>query len=565
MSDDDDREGGGPPEDLPPTGPHDVPPGDEEAEEAGGESIPSFEEYKRAREEGRRTGGWTPFGTDSEPAASGGEEGESEAAGDKAEHEAEHEHEAAGGHEADHEHEHEHEAEDTLPAPSREGDEDEGGDTLDGIEPLQGVELPGEEDDWQPRRYDEHGDPITFEEQLAEQATDVLPSGFEHSDEEIQARRAAAHRRHRRNGRIRLLILLAVAALAVLLIVDELGGGGGKPKSKPPVKPTAHLPTSTGRGPSYFMKGSDPSVLPGNVLIADWGARRLLVVSPQGQIVWSYGVKSLYGSQFNPDYAFFDAAGDTITITEESHSIVEQLRVAKPKLVYRYGHYDRPGSKSDYVHDPGTAITLSDGTIVAADIRNCRVSILHPPSHFHVHNLGHVGHCVHSPPHHYDNPVSAFPLRGGGLVITELSGEVDLLDAAGKLKAAFPAPGFKRPFATNMTPQGDLVAVDHTKPGGVEIFSTHGKLIWRYAPKLGQRELFDPSMAIVLPNGDVLVSDDYDNRVIVIDRHTQRIVWQYGHLHRRSAANGYLYLPVGVDLVHPNSLLDGFASAVAPG
>jgi len=39
---------------------------------------------------------------------------------------------------------------------------------------LQGVELPSEEDDWQPRRFDEHGDPITFEEQLAEQATDVL-------------------------------------------------------------------------------------------------------------------------------------------------------------------------------------------------------------------------------------------------------------------------------------------------------------------------------------------------------------------------------------------------------
>jgi outer membrane protein assembly factor BamB len=313
------------------------------------------------------------------------------------------------------------------------------------------------------------------------------------------------------------------------------------------------------------MKGSDPSVLPANVLIADWGARRLLVVSPQGQIVWNYGVKSIYGSQFNPDYAFFDAAGDSITISEESHSIVEQLGVAKRKVLYRYGHYNHPGSPSNYLHDPGTAITLSDGTIVAADIRNCRVSVLHPPSHFHAHNLGHVGHCVHNPPHHYDDPVSAFPLRGGGLVITELSGAVDLLDATGKLKATFAVPGFKRPFATNMTPQGDLVAVDHTRPGGVEIFSTRGKLIWHYAPKLGQRELFDPSMAIVLPNGDVLVSDDDDSRVIVIDRQTKKIVWQYGHLHRRSGANGYLYLPVGVDLVHPDSLLDGFTTAVAPG
>ncbi len=72
-------------------------------------------------------------------------------------------------------------------------------------------------------------------------------------------------------------------------------------------------------------------------------------------------------------------------------------------------------------------------------------------------------------------------------------------------------------------------------------------------------------MAIVLPNGDVLVSDDDDSRVIVIDRQTKKIVWQYGHLHRRSGANGYLYLPVGVDLVHPDSLLDAFTTAVAPG
>ena len=520
--DDDDKTGEGrqPPEDdLPPTGAHDILPGADDEDDGG--VIPSFEEYRRAREEGRR-GGWSPFG------GSGAEPGADPDAGD------------------------------TLPVRSSEDAEEEGGDTLDGEQALEGVELPDDEEGARP------GTEESFAEQLAEQAADVYPTGYEHTAEEIQARRAAAHRRHRRNGRIRLLILVAVLALIVLFIVDEVGGGGSPGKS-PPAHTTANTPTSAGTGKGHLLARSQPSVLPANVLIADWGSRQLLVVSPVGQVVWSYSVNTLFQNAFNPDYAFFNAAGNSIAVTEESHSLIERLDVASKSVTYTYGHFGRPGRGVNYVHDPSAAIALSNGQIMAADIRNCRVSVLHPPSHFHAHNLGHVGHCVHNPPHHYDDPVSAFPLRGGGLVITELSGAVDLLDATGKLKATFAVPGFKRPFATNMTPQGDLVAVDHTRPGGVEIFSTRGKLIWHYAPKLGQRELFDPSMAIVLPNGDVLVSDDDDSRVIVIDRQTKKIVWQYGHLHRRSGANGYLYLPVGVDLVHPDSLLDGFTTAVAPG
>ena len=542
---DDDFEGGEPPEDdLPPTGPHHLLPGDEGE---GGEGIPSFEDYRRARED-RGPGGWSPFG----PGAQSGRGGEAEGGEDE---------EPPLFEEAG-------EVEDTLPVRGREpaeaeGDE-EGGDTLDGGESLADIGFGGEVEDWRPRRVDENGDPITFEEQLAEAAGDVLPTGFEHSAEEIHLRRLAAHRRHRRNGRIRLLILVAVVALIALIVVHELGGTTHKPKAtKPPVKHVASLPTSAGSGAGYLAKGSDPSVLPANLLIADWGARRLLVVSPRGQIVWSYRAQP-YQSLFNPDYAFFNAAGDSIVISQESHSQVGQLDVVKKRFVYHYGHYGHAGSGVDYLHDPGVAIELSDGKIIVADIRNCRVAVLTPPHHTQVHDYGHVGRCAHGPPRQLDNPVSAFPLRGGGLVITELGGYVDLISGAGKLTASVRVPGFKRPLAANEMTNGDLVAVDHTHPGAVEIFTKAGKLLWHYKVPAGKRELFDPSMALVLPDGNVLVSDDYNSRVIVIDRATKKIVWQYGHLHARSAANGYLYLPVGIDLVHPYSLLDASPGATAP-
>jgi hypothetical protein len=61
--------------------------------------------------------------------------------------------------------------------------------------------------------------------------------------------------------------------------------------------------------------------------------------------------------------------------------------------------------------------------------------------------------------------------------------------------------------------------------------------------------------ALPLPIGNVLVNDDYNDRVIVISRKTNRIVWQYGHDGVPGRAAGYLNNPDGVDLAPPQSLL----------
>jgi hypothetical protein len=58
-----------------------------------------------------------------------------------------------------------------------------------------------------------------------------------------------------------------------------------------------------------------------------------------------------------------------------------------------------------------------------------------------------------------------------------------------------------------------------------------------------------------LPNGDILINDDYNDRVIVVDPQANRIVWQYGHTGVPGSAPGYLSNPDGVDLAPPYSLL----------
>jgi len=156
-------------------------------------------------------------------------------------------------------------------------------------------------------------------------------------------------------------------------------------------------------------------------------------------------------------------------------------------------------------------------------------------------------------------------MSNGGTVITETGdAHVDLLSADGKLLRSLTVPRFKLPESVNETSSGDLIAVDHTHPGAVEIFTTSGKVIWSYRKRRGAGELRDPAVAYELPDGDVIVSDEYHDRVIVIDRKTDMIVWQYCYTGVPGGGNGHLDVPVGLDFVAPDSLIDRYPAAKPP-
>jgi hypothetical protein len=63
---------------------------------------------------------------------------------------------------------------------------------------------------------------------------------------------------------------------------------------------------------------------------------------------------------------------------------------------------------------------------------------------------------------------------------------------------------------------------------------------------------------MALPNGDILVNDDHNHRVVVIDRATNQIVWQYGHDGVAGSAPGYLDNPDGLDPLPPFSYADRY-------
>jgi len=363
-----------------------------------------------------------------------------------------------------------------------------------------------------------------------------------------------------------ILLFMAVAAIAA-----GCAGSSGHSTVTGRTDPKTHHPrhrraTSTeSRTPPLFSHpltqahlapGSDPSVLPGDVLIADRSNNRLLVVDPQGHVVWQFPLRGEGGLPV-PDDAFFSPDGREIIATEEDASAVTVIDVSTRRVVYRYGQIGVPGSGPNHVSNPDDAMLLPDGSIVLADIMNCRLLLLRPPSHRPAQTLGSpIRGCIHDPPFAWGSPNGAFPLQAGGVLVTEINGDwVDALSAAGHLLWSTHPPGVDYPSDSNEVRPGLYVTVGWQSPGILETFDRSGHLHWRYSPRPGASPLDHPSLAEPLPNGDFLLTDDFNDRVIVIDPTTNRVIWQYGHTGVRGRVPGYLYRPDGVDLVPPAALL----------
>jgi N-acetylneuraminic acid mutarotase len=327
----------------------------------------------------------------------------------------------------------------------------------------------------------------------------------------------------------------------------------------PPATATASTQTASTPwlGPplsgSHLAPGSDPAALPGDVLIADHKNNRLLIVDPQGRIRWEFPQPGdlAKGQTFPvPDDAFFTPDGKQIVATEEDASVISVIDIASRRIVYRYGVPWHPGSGANHVSNPDDAMMLPSGSLITADIKNCRVLLIRPPAHRPQRVIGQPGYgCWHSPPVTWGSPNGAFPMTNGKYLVTEINGDwVDALGRSGHVSWSANPPGVAYPSDSNEIYPGRYLTVDYSAAGQVVEFSAAGRRLWRFGG------LDHPSLGLPLPNGDILVNDDFNDRVIVIDPVTSRIVWQYGHKGVPGTAPGYLNDPDGVDLTPPNSL-----------
>jgi sugar lactone lactonase YvrE len=306
--------------------------------------------------------------------------------------------------------------------------------------------------------------------------------------------------------------------------------------------------------------GSDPSVLPGALLIVDKGNNRLVVVDPRGRLLWQWpqpGDLSTGQTFLIPDDAFFTPDGLDIVVTQEDNFVVTEVSIATRKIVWRYGQPGTPGSGPGYLWNPDDAMLLPDGMVIAADIKNCRLVELRPGMPAPVWAVGRIGLCRHAPPSRFGSPNGVFPLPDGHFLVTEINRDwVDEIDLAGHVLWSTHPPNVAYPSDSNQYKPGEYLTVDYADPGQVVIFDSTGRTIWRWNPSTGPGRLNHPSLAEPLPNGDIVVNDDRNHRVIVIDPKSNRIVWQYGHTGIAGSAPGYLNNPDGLDPVPPSSYAD---------
>jgi outer membrane protein assembly factor BamB len=196
---------------------------------------------------------------------------------------------------------------------------------------------------------------------------------------------------------------------------------------------------------------------------------------------------------------------------------------------------------------PDDAYVLPDGTLTVADAYNCRILFIRRRRI--VHQIGRTADCAHDPPRTLGAVNGDTPLPDGGVLVSEIDGSwIDDFTRNRRLRWSFQAP-VAYPSDPQPLSRGRILLADYASPGAVLILDRHGTVLWRYGPESGWGELDHPSLAIMLPNGNIAINDDYNDRVVIVDPKQHRIVWQYGHPGHPGTGHDELNTPDGMDYI----------------
>lgn len=309
------------------------------------------------------------------------------------------------------------------------------------------------------------------------------------------------------------------------------------------------IPPVTGSRAKPVQSWGKP--LPYPIVIADRRNNRLIEIAPDKSIVWEFPSPNLKVYRGNEDVNF-SADGKLLAVSEEDNFDIHIVDYESRALTWTYGTPDVRGSAPGLLNYPDDAHLLSDGKFLTADIRNCRVVIIDPKTQAITTQWGTPGRCMHKPPQQLAYPNGATPLENGDVLITEITDAwITRMTRDSQVVWSVKAPNIRYPSDAFPSVDGKQVVVaDFWKPGRVVIFDpATRKITWEYSVKSGPGMLNYPSLARELPDtGDVLIVDDLNDRVIVVDRKTKEIIWQYGEPGKKGHAPGLLNYPDGADL-----------------
>jgi DNA-binding beta-propeller fold protein YncE len=345
--------------------------------------------------------------------------------------------------------------------------------------------------------------------------------------------------------------LLLICALALGGALAGCGAGGTRVRSPAAGAHHSRRSDPIPADPILARLGLPPlhgtSPLPGYLMIADRDNNRIIIVNPAKRIVWRFprdGGAGLAG----PDDAFISPDGRDISVNQEFNETIALISLTRhPRVVWSYGHAEASGSAPGYLAHPDDAYLLPNGLLQVADIINCRILWITPRRRI-VRSIGSAGDCTHDPPRALSDPNGDTPIPGGGVLVTEIGGWADRFNEARRLVWSITTPT-NYPSDAQLLPDGNLLVAAYNTPGRIDILTPRGRVVWTYERTSGPGALQQTSLAVMLPNGMIAATDDWNDRVVVINPATKRIVWQYGHDGVPGSGPGYLRKPDGLALV----------------
>ena len=345
---------------------------------------------------------------------------------------------------------------------------------------------------------------------------------------------------------------VAVANAAVAVLGDRAWVVGGEVAGGVPTAAVQVLEPNLGFGVAGRTGAGSP-FFGEQLLIADRGNDRLLLLNDADEVVWSYPSQHSpppRGGFYFPDDAFFVRHGTSIISNQEANETIIELAYPSGRLLWSYGHAHVAGSAPGYLDNPDDAYLLKNDDIAVADPKNCRVLVISPQRQV-LTQIGTPGVCAHGRPGELGSPNGDTPLADGDLLVSEINGSwVDEYTLAGRLVWDVQLPiGY--PSDPQQIGPGTYLVADYEDPGAIVEFNRQGKVVYRYQPTSGPGVLDRPSLVELLPSGVFMLNDDYNDRMAAIDPATGALVWQYGVTGEAGKAAGLLNTPDGFDLLGP--------------
>jgi hypothetical protein len=297
------------------------------------------------------------------------------------------------------------------------------------------------------------------------------------------------------------------------------------------------IPAFASSDESHELKGFNR---PGNILIADQFNNRVIEVSPGGDILWSFGLgpndfskHSIIGCNDAQRVGRFTLMAGTGTpagvIPQASNGAVDNRVILVDeggRIVWHYGQFGMTGSGPDLLSTPVQNTWLPNNHVLITDQGNNRIIEVNLRKQIVWQYPG----SNSNPSDGLNSPNSAELLENGHILIAdELNNRAIEVTRADQIFKTFTATGSLGAcaFASRLN-NGHTLLTDTSNSSAVEV-DADDHIVWTFVTNLDPKSIKSPlpTRAVRLKDGDTLISDQFNNRVIQVS-HAGGIVASYG-------------------------------------